>query len=256
MTPTVSEFSSLSLVIPAYNEAQRIAATLSTAVTYLIAQPYPAEIILIDDGSSDDTLLVAEAAAAPHPMVRVLAIPHRGKAAAVRVGMRAAVNDVVAFSDADLATPLSYLEGMRDMLSTRCDIVIGSREGAAASRVGEPSYRHLMGRIFNLLVRALLLPGIQDTQCGFKVFRRPVLKDVLDRALLYPDSSQPVHGPRVTAFDVELLVIARRLGFTICSVPVVWTYGTSSKVHPGWDTWHNVIDVLRVRINASRGRYG
>ncbi len=256
MTATVSDLSSLSLVIPAYNEAQRIAATLTTAVTYLAAQPYAAEIILVDDGSSDDTRATAAAAAAPYAMIRVLTIPHRGKAAALRAGLRAATNDLVAFSDADLATPLSYLEEVRQKLVGGCDVVIGSREGAMASRVGEPSYRHLMGRVFNLLVRALLLPGIQDTQCGFKVFRRSVLSDVLDRALLYGDSSQPVQGPRVTAFDVELLLIARRLGFTICSVPVVWTYGTSSKVHPAWDTWHNVIDVLRVRFNASRGRYG
>lgn len=256
MTATVSNRSSLSLVIPAYNESQCLQATLATAVAYLSSQPYDAEILLVDDGSSDDTRQIAERVASDQTMVRVVVIPHGGKAAALRAGMRAAAMDLIAFSDADLATPLSYLTDMRRLLAGGCDVVIGSREGAAASRLGEPSYRHVMGRVFNFFVQALLLSGIQDTQCGFKLFRRDVLNDVLDRALLYRDVSHPVQGPRVTAFDVELLVIARRLDFEVCSVPVVWTYGTSSKVHPAWDTWHNLVDVLRVRLNASRGRYG
>jgi glycosyltransferase involved in cell wall biosynthesis len=245
----------LSLVIPAYNEAERISSTLTTALAFLAERGYPSELLLVDDGSTDGTAEIARRAVAGHPTARVLAIPHGGKAAALRAGMRAAGMEQVAFSDADLATPLAYLEELRAALASGCRVAIGSREGIGARRVGEPAYRHLMGRVFNWLVRLLLLPGIQDTQCGFKLFEREAAAAILNRARLYAGSGKTVAGPRVTAFDVELLVVARRLGYRICPVPVVWTYGTRSKVHPARDTWHNLRDVLRVRVNAWRGRY-
>ena len=253
-TPTATP-PSLSLVIPAYNEVDRIAATVEAALAFLAAQPYRAELIVVDDGSGDATGAVATTAVGDDPAGRVLTIPHGGKAAALRAGMRAATMDQVAFSDADLATPLSYLEPLRAALAGGCDVAIGSREGVGARRLGEPFYRHAMGRVFNWLVRLLLLPGIQDTQCGFKLFRREAAAAILDRARLYADAAATVAGPRVTAFDVELLVVARRLGYRVCALPVVWTYGTRSKVHPARDTWQNVRDVLRVRVNAWRGRY-
>ena len=245
---------SLSLVIPAYNEAERIAATLETVTAFLAAQPYAHELILVDDGSADGTAEIAGAVLRDPPGCRVLTIPHGGKAAAVRAGMAAATMDQIGFSDADLATPLAYLDALRASLAAGCDVAIGSREGVGARRVGEPFYRHLMGRVFNWLVRALLLPGIQDTQCGFKLFQREAAGEILGRAQLYR-APETVAGPRVTAFDVELLVVARRLGYRVCPVPVVWTYGERSKVQPAQDTWHNVRDVLRVRINVWRGRY-
>ena len=245
---------SLSLVIPAYNEAGRIAATLETALAFLAAQPYASELILVDDGSGDATAEIARHVVAWHPTTRVVTIPHGGKAGALRAGMRTATMDQVAFSDADLATPLDYLTALRAAVAAGCDVAIGSREGVGARRVGEPFYRHLMGRVFNLLVRLLLLPGIQDTQCGFKLFRREAAVEILRRARLYAEPGAPIAGPRVTAFDVELLVVARRLGYRICPVPVVWTYGNRSKVHPARDTWHNVRDALTVRLNAWRGR--
>ena len=245
---------SLSLIIPAYNEAGRIAATLSEAVGYLRAQPYEYELILVDDGSTDGTADAARQFVVDHPDVRLLSIPHAGKAVAIRAGMRAARSDQIAFSDADLATPLSYLEELRAAIAGGCDIAIGSREGIGARRLGEPLYRHVMGRVFNLLVRILVLPGIQDTQCGFKLFTRHAAALLLDRARLYTNGSR-VTGPRVTAFDVELLVIARRQGLRVCPIPVVWTYGTQTKVNPVRDTWQNVRDVLLVRWNDWRGRY-
>jgi dolichyl-phosphate beta-glucosyltransferase len=258
-TPTggqAERAASLSLVIPAYNEARRIAETLQTATAFFAAQPYDAEIVLVDDGSADGTADIARAYEGPESPVRVVAIAHGGKAAALRAGIGAATKELVAFSDADLATPLTFLDDLRAALDAGCDVAIGSREGVGAQRLGEPPYRHLMGRVFNGLVRLLLLPGIQDTQCGFKLFRREAARRILARARLYADPSEVVRGPRVTAFDVELLVVARRLGYKICPVPVVWTYGTRSKVHPARDTWQNVRDVLQVRINAWRGRYG
>jgi hypothetical protein len=112
-----------------------------------------------------------------------------------------------------------------------------------------------MGRAFNLLVRLLVLPGIQDTQCGFKLFTRQAADRIMSRARLYADPTSSVSGPRVTAFDVELLVVARRQGLKVCVHPVVWTYGEQSKVNPLRDTWINLLDVLHVRWNDSRGRY-
>jgi glycosyltransferase involved in cell wall biosynthesis len=246
---------SLSLIIPAYNEAARIGGTVREAVAWLTSQPFATELIVVDDGSDDATADVAEQTVAELERGQVLRIAHGGKAAAVRAGMLAATGEQIAFSDADLATPLAYLSQLRVALAGGCDVAIGSREGAGARRIGEPTYRHLMGRLFNGLVRLLLVPGVHDTQCGFKLFRAEVAGDLLRRARLYRDGGQTISGPRVTAFDVELLTIARLKGYRICPVPVVWSYGEGSKVRPARDTWHNVRDVVNVWIAAKRGRY-
>jgi dolichyl-phosphate beta-glucosyltransferase len=246
---------SLSLIIPAYNEAVRIDATVREAVAWLTGQPFATELIVVDDGSDDATADLAERAVVELGYGRVLRIAHGGKAAAVRVGMLAATCEQIAFSDADLATPLPYLAELRAALAAGCDIATGSREGEGARRIGEPPYRHLMGRVFNGLVRLLLVPGVHDTQCGFKLFRAEIARDLLRRSRLYRDGGQVISGPRVTAFDVELLTIARLNAYRICPVPVVWSYGEGSKVRPARDTWHNVRDVLNVWIAVKRGRY-
>ncbi len=245
---------SLSLVIPAYNEARRIESTVRTAAAYFATQPYASELIIVDDGSTDGTGDLAAAALDGVPHARVVTIPHAGKAAALRAGLQSASSDLIGFSDADLATPLEYLADLRNAIANGGDIAIGSREGAGARRYDEPWYRHIMGRGFNLIVRALLLPGIHDTQCGFKLFRKDAIHTLLDRSLLYR-TADPVRGPRVTAFDVELLVVGRSLGYQICQIPVTWRYGQQSKVDPARDTWHNLRDVLQVRLNLRRGRY-
>lgn len=246
---------SLSLVIPAYNEVARIAATVREAADWLAAQPYATELIVVDDGSDDGTAEMAERALAGNRWASVLRVPHAGKAAAVRAGMSVAASDQIAFSDADLATPLGYMRDLRAALADGCDAAIGSREGKDARRLGEPVYRHLMGRVFNGLVRLLLVPGVHDTQCGFKLFRAEVARDLLGRSRLYRDGTATITGPRVTAFDVELLTIARRRGYRICPVPVVWSYGAGSKVRPARDTWNNLQDVLSVWWHAKRGGY-
>lgn len=246
---------SLSIVIPAYNEAARIADTVREAVVWLEKQPFPGELIVVDDGSEDATAAAAEAALEGFAAGRVLRISHGGKAAAVRAGMLTARCDQIGFSDADLATPLTYFDDLRRALSQGYDVAIGSREGIGARRIGEPSYRHVMGRVFNGLVRLLVVPGVHDTQCGFKLFRAEVAHDLLRRSRLYREDGRTVSGPRVTAFDVELLAIARRRGYRVVSVPVVWTYGPGSKVRPARDTWHNMRDVLDVWIGILRGRY-
>ncbi len=245
----------ISLVIPAYNERQRLRVSVQAVLDFMDAQLFTSELILVDDGSTDDTAAIADLAFAGRTDARVLRCKHGGKARAVRAGMSAANGELIAFSDIDLATPLIYLHDLRSAVLNGCEIAIASREGVGARRLDEPLYRHVMGRLFNLLVRLLVLPGINDTQCGFKMFRRDAARAILRGSRLYTEPSGSLAGPRVTAFDVELLVIAKRLGYRVCPIPVVWTAGEQSKVNPLTDTVQNFLDVIKVRINDWRGHY-
>ena len=252
----------LSVVIPAYNEERRLPATLEAVTRYLAAEPYWSEIIVSDDGSLDRTVELAERYAAAGPFgedgrvtVRVIRNAHRGKAVAVRTGMLNAYAKYVLFMDADLATPFEEWPKLYALLRDGSDVVIGSREGLGAQRIGEPWYRHLMGRVFNVVVRTVALGGIQDTQCGFKAFTREAAQRIFGAVQLYSSDGQEVRGPAVTAFDVEVLFLARKWGYSIREVPVTWHYGEETKVDPLRDSWRNFTDVLRVRWNALRGRY-
>ncbi|CAN5652397.1 glycosyltransferase family 2 protein [soil metagenome] len=244
----------VSIVVPVYNESKRIHETLHEVAAWLRASACLAEIIVVDDGSTDDTAnLVSRIVPTMHAL-RLIELPHGGKARAVLAGLRMARGDIVGFMDADLATPLSTLHTALDVLQKGADVVIGSREGPGASRVGEPWYRHAMGRVFNSLVRWTLLPGIQDSQCGFKFMTRDARDRILPRVRLYT-SEQTVAQARVTAFDVELLFIARLRDMTVHIIPVAWEYGNQSKVNPVADTLQNLEDVARVWLNGKRGLY-
>lgn len=244
----------LSIIVPAFNEATRLPETLRAIAAYLAGKPFSAEIIVVDDGSTDGTAAIASAAL-PASAVRVLREPHRGKGATVRAGMLAASGERVLFTDADLAVPIEEVDRMLAAIEGGYGMVIGSREGDGASREGEPAFRHIMGRVFNRLVRLIAVPGIDDTQCGFKLFRADAMAKIVPRLRLYGSESPVVRGARVTGFDVEVLVIARRQGFCIREQPVRWRYGAQSKVRPVADTFWNLRDVLRVRINDLRGYY-
>lgn len=252
---TEAEIPCLSLVIPTYNEADRLDRTIETILSYLTGQPYSCEVLVVNDGSSDATSAIAHRRTAGNSQIRAIDIPHGGKACAVKAGVEQARGEVIAFTDADLATPIQFLTQFHDEIVGGFDIVIGSREGEGATRVGEPGFRHVMGRVFNGLVRMLLLPGIQDTQCGFKMFTREAANDLFSSTLLYTGVKGSTSGARVTAFDVELLVIARRRSYRLKIVPVTWTFGENSKVNPVRDTFNNLNDVLRVKWNDLRGRY-
>lgn len=244
----------MSVIVPVYNESGRIALSMERIWTYFTSVADHPEVIFVDDGSTDDTYRLAHEFAHAHPGVTVFKEPHRGKASAVLAGMEHARGAIVGFMDVDLATPLEAWEECRDAIAGGADLAIGSREGIGAQRVDEPWYRHVMGRIFNGIVRLLLLPGIHDTQCGFKFLTRQVVDTVLPRQRLYRDANE-VSIPRVTAFDVEMLFIAKQHGFRIAVIPVTWHYGDQSKVNPITDTLQNLSDVLKVRINGWRGRY-
>lgn len=246
----------LTVVVPAYNEARRLPGTLEKMAAYFRRQTYPWQICVVDDGSDDGTLAIAHAIAASEPGVAVIANDHRGKAFAVRTGILAARTRNVAFSDADLSVPIAEIERLLAALAGGADVAFGSREGPGARRYGEPGYRHLMGRVYNLLYRRILLPGISDSQCGFKAFRTEVAHDLFQRMLVYGGDAQPIKGGMVTGFDTELLFLARRRGYRLAEVGVDWYYGRASKVRPLQDTVRMIIDVFRILANARAGRYG
>lgn len=246
----------LSVVVPAYNEQRRLALTIERLDAFLGAQPYASELIIVDDGSSDETLSLARAAQRCTPRLGVIAGEHRGKALAVRAGIFASRGRFVAFTDADLSTPPEVLTPMLARLEAGADVAIGSREAAGARRVDEPALRHAMGRAFNRLIKLALALPYRDTQCGCKMFRGPVARRLFRQSWLYTEQSPVLGRSAVTAFDVELLVLARRNGYSVVEVPVVWHYRTDSKVSPLRDSFYLLVDVLKIRWNMLCGRYG
>lgn len=234
----------LSLIIPAYNEAERLPVTLPAVIAFLDAQPYGVELILVDNNSRDDTRRIAAEFAATRPYISVLSEPTQGKGAAVRAGMLAATGDYLFMADADFSMPVEEIAKFLPPNLSAYDVAIGSREAPGAVRYNEPAYRHLMGRVFNFYVKVLAIPGFEDTQCGFKCFRREVARDILPY--------QTIDG---WAFDVELLFIALRRGYHVIEVPVDWYYGENSRVSPVRDTINMIREVLRIRFNGRAGRY-
>jgi dolichyl-phosphate beta-glucosyltransferase len=234
----------LSLVIPAYNEQARLPYTLSEIEAFIRREQLDCEVLVVDNGSHDATSAVVQQATASFPSLRLLRTDGRGKGRAVRTGMLAARGGVVLFADADLSWQVEDLPRFLGLVSEADPIVIGSREGLGARRIGEPSYRHLMGRVFNRVVQALAVPGIEDSQCGFKAFRADAARAIFSR--------QRIDG---FGFDVEVLYLARRLGFAVRVVPLRWEHKTNSRVAPIGDTLGMLSDVLRVRFNNWRGRY-
>jgi glycosyltransferase involved in cell wall biosynthesis len=245
----------LSVVIPAYNEERRLPTTLRRVLDYLAQQPYTSEVIVADDGSSDGTAAYVDRLLDAHRNLFLLRLDHRGKGYAVRAGALMARGEYILLCDADLATPIEEWDRLRRYLESGYDLAIGSREGIGARRIGEPWYRHVMGRVFNTIVRLVAVGGIQDTQCGFKALRRAVAYDLFRRVRIYGDNAPRVDGAAVTAYDVELLYLAVRRGYRIAEVPVVWQYGEETKVNPLRDSWRNLRDVLKVRWYAVRGMY-
>lgn len=245
----------VSVIVPAYNEERRLPATLHAILEYFEAQPYAADVLIVDDGSSDRTAELVEQLMQQHPNLQLLRLDHRGKGFAVRAGALAATGTYFLLCDADLAVPIEEWAKLSAFLTEGYEVVIGSREGLGAKRLGEPRYRHFMGRVFNTIVRLVALGGIQDTQCGFKAFERVAGQRIFRSMQLYGDDAKQVQGAAVTAFDVEALFLARRLGYRIREVPVLWRYGVETKVDPLRDSLRNFGDVLRVRWYALRGRY-
>jgi dolichyl-phosphate beta-glucosyltransferase len=231
----------LSVVVPCFNEEQRLPRTVEQIERYLDGKHLDHELILVDDGSADGTRQVMDAAALRHGSVRVEALPHnRGKGRALAVGVEAAKGDEILLTDADLSTPIEELDKLQAALDGGAGVAIGSRAlRASRVEVSQPVYRVLMGKAFNLIVQAVLLPGIWDTQCGFKLFRADVAKKVF--AGLSTDGF---------GYDPEVLYRARKQGVKIAEVPVVWRNSAETKVSPLRSSLDMFRHVIRVRFMA------
>lgn len=235
----------MTIVIPAYNEAHRLPQTLREVIAFVEASAEALNVLVVNNNSRDQTGAIAQAAAKEHACLRVIDQPIQGKGAAVRKGMFEADGRYVFVCDADLAMPIDSLPLFYpEHRGQEYDIAIGSREAPGARRYNEPVYRHLMGRVFNLMVRLLAVPGIQDTQCGFKAFKRDVGQRIF--------AIQRING---FAFDVEVLAIAQRWGVRVIEVGIPWYYGEHGSVSPLRDAYRMFREVLHIRHNVRTGRY-
>jgi dolichyl-phosphate beta-glucosyltransferase len=235
----------LSIIIPAYNEQERLPTSLDQVVEFAARQDYGIEVIVVNNNSSDRTPEIAADYASRYECIRALDEPHQGKGAAVKAGIMAGKGDYLFVCDADFSMPVEEIAKFMPPALNGYDIAIASRELPDSRRIEEPDYRHLMGRVFNFVVRVLAIPKLNDTQCGFKVFSRDVAEKVFPM--------QTIDG---WAFDVEILFIAQRLGYSIVEVPITWHYMPQSRISPLRDSVNMLVEVIRVRLNGWRGKYG
>jgi dolichyl-phosphate beta-glucosyltransferase len=243
----------LSVVVPAFNEAARIAHTLSKVAAEVDRLGIDAEVVVVDDGSTDATASIVAEASRSDPRIKLVRAPHAGKGAAVRRGMLEATGVWRFLADADLSMPISELsrfisasaEGSPEARAATlpAEVLVGSREAAGATRIGEPWSRHAIGRVFNWLVKLLVLRGVDDTQCGFKLFSAHAAET------LFPLQRLDGFG-----FDVEILFLARRAGLVMREIPVTWEYGRDSKVNVA-SGGRGFLDLVRIRWNQLRGVY-
>jgi glycosyltransferase involved in cell wall biosynthesis len=244
----------LSVVIPSYNEKKNLSRdVLDQVFAYLTQQNYTWEVILSDDGSTDGTVESLEKYAAKYPHVTVLKNIHAGKAPTVKAGMLAAKGSWRLFTDFDQSTPLPEIEKLLPLAKQGYQVVIGSREIAGAKRDEEPLYRHMMGKGFNLVVQLLAVPGIHDTQCGFKLFSGQAAS-LFDKLVVYGEQ-QSRKDAFTGAFDVELLFLARKHGFKIKEVPIVWIHNETDRVNPIKDSFRMFRDIFRIRLTYLLGKY-
>ena len=234
----------LSIIIPAYNEADRLPPSLEKIHAFLSQQNYAAEVLVVENGSSDDTLSVAKAHQKQIENLRVFSESARGKGLAVQRGMLEAFGKYRFLCDADLSMPIEQVNRFLPPALSPVDVAIGSRELPGSRRFNEPAYRHLIGRVFNTMVRWLVLPAINDSQCGFKCFRDEVAQTIF-----------PLQTMGGMSFDAEVLFIARLKGYQLQEVAIDWYFDPDSRVRLVQDSLRMAFDLLTIRLNAVRGRY-
>lgn len=238
----------LTLILPAYNEARRLPASLACCADFFLARAVAAEIIVCDDGSTDGTgaafARAVETLPRAHLRYRYLDLPHRGKGAAVRAGVAAAVGDPVVFLDADLTIPIELLDRFTAALADGADIAVASRY-VAGSIVHRPWWRTLMGQVFRACVHAVVPIDVRDTQCGGKMYTAEAAKDLFARSVL-----------EGFAFDAEVLFLARRHGYRVAEIPFQFHQEGPTTIAFLRDSPRMFRDLLLIRWNAMRGRYG
>jgi dolichyl-phosphate beta-glucosyltransferase len=228
----------LSVVVPAYNESARLPLALETVGPYLEKSGVDYELILVDDGSSDQTFEQMRAAAEADPRIKAIHNEHLGKGRAVATGVLATRGELVLISDTDFSTPIEEWVRLRAALDDfGAQVAIGSRAKRGAREIEQPIHRVLMGKSFNLLVQVIALPGLWDTQCGFKLFKGKVAREVFDK--LHTDGF---------AFDVEALMRARRAGYKVAEVPVVWRHSAPSRIAPLKHSAQMLRDIIVMRF--------
>ena len=235
-----------SIVIPAYNEGERLGATLEKVLRYVHQQEWNAEMIVVNDGSRDNTAKIVQEFADKDPAVRLVENhSNRGKGYSVANGMMNARGDVVVFSDADLSSPIEELPKLLEPLAAGADIAIGSRWLDAGLQTRRQSlHRQLFGRTFNVLLRIILGLKFKDTQCGFKAFTRRAIRKIV-----------PLQHIEGWGFDPELLFLARKFECRVEEVPVLWAHQVGSRLHPLADGMRMFRDIVRIRWYAMTGRY-
>lgn len=234
----------LSIIIPAHNEANRLPGTLEQVFAFLAKQSFSSEVIVVENGSKDRTYELAQGFAKQHQNLRVIQNDQRGKGLAIQRGVHDAKGEYVFLCDADLSMPVEEIKKFIPPQLNNVEVAIGSREAPGAVRYDEPYYRHITGRVFNTLIRLLVLPTLQDTQCGFKCIRSEVARDIF--------RYQTLTG---WAFDVELLYIARLHRYQIVEIPIDWYFNADSKISVLRDSLRMFLDLLLIRRNSRRGLY-
>ncbi len=243
ISPTLSA-PFLSIIIPAHNEESRLPRTLEQVFAFLSAQKYSAEVLIVENGSDDGTFNIAQEFARQNKNLHVLRESNRGKGLAVRRGMLEARGEFRFMCDADLSMSIEQVNKFFPPALNNIDIAIGSREAPGAVRYDEPSFRHIGGRVINTVIRLLILPGLQDTQCGFKCFSADAARQVF--------THQTLAG---WSFDIEILYIARRRKLRVREVPIHWRFDAHTKLSAVQDALRMLRDIFLIRRNARRGLY-
>jgi dolichyl-phosphate beta-glucosyltransferase len=235
-----------SIVIPAYNESVRLGATLEKVLAYLRAQGWDAEVIVVNDGSRDNTAEIVRSFAARNPALRLVENPgNRGKGYSVRNGMLHARGEIVLFSDADLSSPIEEATKLFAALDAGADIAIGSRWLRAETQTQrQPLHRQIFGRVFNLLLRVTLGLKFKDTQCGFKAFKQRAVQTIF-----------PLQKIERWGFDPEILFLARKFHFKVEEVAVLWGHSGGTRIHPLIDGSRMFQEMLHIRWNDLTGKY-
>lgn len=246
----------ISIVVPCYNEEQRIVSTLNTIVSFMNSYNPSFEVIVVDDGSKDSSVQLIKNYISSRENIYLIENPHKGKGYAVRTGVLMTAGKYILMTDADLATPIDEIKRLLVWVENQnYDLAIASREGIGAVRHEEPFLRHLMGRVFNLLIKIIVGLFYKDTQCGFKLFKGDQARDIFSRLILFGDSSKIVKYPKVTAFDVEVLVIAKNDGLKVKEIPVPWTYVPTKRVSAIRDSILMLLEISKIRLNDLLGKY-
>ena len=244
-----------SIVIPTYNESDKITSTLTQIVNFMRNLVLEFEVIVVDDGSSDSTVPTISEYKKENKEVVLIKNPHLGKGPALSAGVKKAKGKYIYLADADLSTPITELRKLSVwMIDHDYDIVIASREGIGAERIGEPFHRHLMGRVFNTLVQLIALPGIKDSQCGFKLFKAEAAKKLFSK-LEVGKTTKELKDAYTGAWDVEILYMARIIGYTIKEVPIKWIFVKTNRISPIRDSIKMLKELLYIKKKSMMGKY-